>query len=981
MSWIVSHRIEWTDILALDWKIEILQQDFGGSVSFMQATDVPLKISYLANSDNIYEFPIHGSMAEFSVYSDTNFQWIDIFSSFDLQKKVNIYYNDVLFWSGFITPGQYSEPYDGTAYQVTISASDSLGFLKNIPFDNNGIAYSGRQFESQIIFDILAKIQITEFTEFVNLFEVEMYKADINGPFDQIKIDEDVFLDMNCYEVLEHILRKYNAIIRQKYGAYCIYRPTELINLSISGRFFTEAQTHTLGSINPAQSISRSTSINDIRDVEGGTLQIQQIASKVTIKQDYGNKESWIENYNFIAKNFTKVSSLVYTAKNWSKANSCSIIPINNSMPAESDGVLITSHNVYPTLSTYIYQSFGVHSLATDNILTFQFDYLLYNFSTADITGEVFYVQIKADHSNKYLYVIDDNYCGWDDSFNQIEITADALIASNDWVTFTRNISGLHTSDSYTIKLFALDDDHLQVYLGLKNIRFFSTSDAIVLHKNTTIGNKFGYQSFQWGAPIAYGALQNNPDIVERIYTSTNANYGIAIDIDCPLGDVTDTDIDNVLEQFKGSLARSVSGDIITFTNLWATRGNAENQPLLQLISDELAYQYSRSKQQIHLPIMENDTIDNFPHIDLLGCYEDPLNVVNGTTRKFVINQASFNCRDREWELDLVELIPPAAAYVVPYAGLGALYNWFAVNTGKLAPSGWHIPSYTEFWDLVLAINPTATNGITNIAGGPLKAAELLDWDLPNTGATNIYGFNGLAAGDRLSSGGFNNIDLHLFLWNAEAYDSTLGRFSSLSYTNAALETSGGGSNNAISKNFGASVRCIKDSTSLSIGQIGIMTDIDGTVYPTICLPDGNEWMASNLKVEHFNDNTPIPNITNDSLWAADTAGAMCYYDNTTEGLNLSVYAMTWQNPDPLTYLSSVPSYSGGGVFSIYHPSWIDIAVYNGGSPVSEGSGWYTGYEIRVTPNVGYTVNKTGVININANSLTRNINLHLIIET
>ncbi|MDR0517799.1 MAG: fibrobacter succinogenes major paralogous domain-containing protein, partial [Fibromonadaceae bacterium] len=29
--------------------------------------------------------------------------------------------------------------------------------------------------------------------------------------------------------------------------------------------------------------------------------------------------------------------------------------------------------------------------------------------------------------------------------------------------------------------------------------------------------------------------------------------------------------------------------------------------------------------------------------------------------------------------------------------GLIALYNWYAVNTGKLAPKGWHIPSDEEW--------------------------------------------------------------------------------------------------------------------------------------------------------------------------------------------------------------------------------------------------------------------------------------------
>jgi uncharacterized protein (TIGR02145 family) len=32
----------------------------------------------------------------------------------------------------------------------------------------------------------------------------------------------------------------------------------------------------------------------------------------------------------------------------------------------------------------------------------------------------------------------------------------------------------------------------------------------------------------------------------------------------------------------------------------------------------------------------------------------------------------------------------------------GALYNWYAVNTGKLAPTGWHVPSNAE-WDTLVS--------------------------------------------------------------------------------------------------------------------------------------------------------------------------------------------------------------------------------------------------------------------------------------
>ena len=49
----------------------------------------------------------------------------------------------------------------------------------------------------------------------------------------------------------------------------------------------------------------------------------------------------------------------------------------------------------------------------------------------------------------------------------------------------------------------------------------------------------------------------------------------------------------------------------------------------------------------------------------------------------------------------------------------GALYNWYAVNTGNLCPIGWHVPSYNE-WDILAAYL-----GGVDIAGGKLKETEL----------------------------------------------------------------------------------------------------------------------------------------------------------------------------------------------------------------------------------------------------------------
>jgi uncharacterized protein (TIGR02145 family) len=57
------------------------------------------------------------------------------------------------------------------------------------------------------------------------------------------------------------------------------------------------------------------------------------------------------------------------------------------------------------------------------------------------------------------------------------------------------------------------------------------------------------------------------------------------------------------------------------------------------------------------------------------------------------------------------------------------------------------------------------------------------------------------------------------------------------------------------------------------------VTDIDGNVYQTVLIGD-QCWMAENLKVIHYCNGDPIPNVTDSSSWTDDSIGAYCNYDN-----------------------------------------------------------------------------------------------------
>jgi uncharacterized protein (TIGR02145 family) len=86
----------------------------------------------------------------------------------------------------------------------------------------------------------------------------------------------------------------------------------------------------------------------------------------------------------------------------------------------------------------------------------------------------------------------------------------------------------------------------------------------------------------------------------------------------------------------------------------------------------------------------------------------------------------------------------------------GGMYNLYTVMTGKLCPTGWHVPSNADWTTLGTYLGGDA------IAGGKLKEAGTAHWLSPNVGATNESGFNGLPTGFRGddSNGTFFNINV-----------------------------------------------------------------------------------------------------------------------------------------------------------------------------------------------------------------------------
>jgi len=137
----------------------------------------------------------------------------------------------------------------------------------------------------------------------------------------------------------------------------------------------------------------------------------------------------------------------------------------------------------------------------------------------------------------------------------------------------------------------------------------------------------------------------------------------------------------------------------------------------------------------------------------------------------------------------------------------GALYNWYAANNSMLCPEGWHLPTNTEWTELI------NFNGGASVAGIRLKENGTTHWSSGIEEATNESGFTALPGGSR-SYG--NDWDYGLGEWSEMGYYGywwSLGSDSHSSYS-AVVMSSLSGSVSVILKphnTTGFSVRCLKD--------------------------------------------------------------------------------------------------------------------------------------------------------------------------
>ncbi|MDP4276770.1 MAG: fibrobacter succinogenes major paralogous domain-containing protein [Bacteroidota bacterium] len=145
----------------------------------------------------------------------------------------------------------------------------------------------------------------------------------------------------------------------------------------------------------------------------------------------------------------------------------------------------------------------------------------------------------------------------------------------------------------------------------------------------------------------------------------------------------------------------------------------------------------------------------------------------------------------------------------------GALYNWDAVNTGKLAPTGWHVPTDAEWITLenYLIANGYNYDGTTTGNNIAKSLAATTDWSTSTyTGSVgydltknNASGFAGLPGGYRGCFGPFYDVGSGGYWWSSTENDYCSAWYRGLRCYGSNIYC------DYSSKQFGWSVRCVRD--------------------------------------------------------------------------------------------------------------------------------------------------------------------------
>jgi len=232
-------QAEFTDDLGNDWQVNIHDSDYVGSIVPFKLGADGFVLRYSGNNEDRYQ-PVIGSEVTFTLTEENSDHttFMDLLATnvevrFSVSVRKDPDGGDDFWWGGILLPEQVVRPFDYYPIQNTLTASDDLGNLQSVKYNNDGSAYTGIESGVEHLLNCLNKTRTThlwgtdDFLYYVNDFDSTDYTG--SDQLDDTRIshyglynpDENgVNQYYSALEVLESLARLFNARVFQSQGKW-----------------------------------------------------------------------------------------------------------------------------------------------------------------------------------------------------------------------------------------------------------------------------------------------------------------------------------------------------------------------------------------------------------------------------------------------------------------------------------------------------------------------------------------------------------------------------------------------------------------------------------------------------------------------------------------------------------------------------------------------------------------------------------------
>jgi hypothetical protein len=285
-------------------KVDISENNYSGA-------EIPVILAGLTKNINGDDQDLFvsklGSQISVGILTQSDFQYIDLFTGDSRKYKLQVYIDAVLDWVGWVIPENFTEPYNGTPYATTITARDGLGELSSHPFELTGV-----KTDREVLIEVIRKIGTPTIYFGINIFEENQVTTD--SPMIQTFTDCKRYEGLNCDEVLQDQLNRWGARIYQSEGLWWFVNIVEFESTIFMTKY---------NLLSPKEEITKNTELfiglpnNDKFANSDQTLNVLPAWKEQTIIRDFIFKGSALLNYEF---DDWSQNGLDYLPDNWSQS-------------------------------------------------------------------------------------------------------------------------------------------------------------------------------------------------------------------------------------------------------------------------------------------------------------------------------------------------------------------------------------------------------------------------------------------------------------------------------------------------------------------------------------------------------------------------------------------------------------------------------------------------------------------------------------